>query len=239
MNEWLFTPLEFAVAWSGFDRDVPPWPIEHVPTAETQEDYLREVDAASERIAGRMSPDLYHALATLAAPDVRVEVTGRVGPHHALKVRIHAAVRGPRATLVVQATDDRVYLDAFPATRLPDRIVGAMPRMRPGGCPPLHARVDELWASGPSTATSAGLLRRLLTQPRTGFGYISAHPGATLDNRRDERSRGLHYLDCAEDGRYLAERDHATLAVRPVDAASLATAVHQLAAAVTSGTTSM
>lgn len=248
MNDWTFTDLDFMVAWRGLDRDVLPYPIECVPTAETQDGYRDDVESAAARVEAQMSDNLYSALVALAMPDVRVQVRGFIGPNRERKVRIHAAVRQRVGVLLVQAEDDSVRMSRVGAQAVPNRVVTVLPQLRAGQGPSLRGRLAELRQAGDDddeyfsggsvmqsvthSAAPGVPLKQFMTRSRMGLGHVAVLPGPAVDNRPTDDGLDFHFMDYRSDGRYLVRNDVDTVSVDPVDASGMADYLQRLVDAV-------
>lgn len=232
--------------WSGVGRDVLPGPIQHHPTAATQEEYRREIDIAAKAVAAQMTDNLYSALVAMVLPDTRVNVYGYVGTNAERKIRIHAVVRERVGVLVVQATNGVVYLDRIGAARLPEGVVRALPRFGPGRHATMRARLadlreksdDEHYASMSilnqvsAKPSPSKQLRQFMRRPRIAFGHIVVNPGPAVDNRPVAGGLDCYFADYADDGRYLVRKDTASMEIDPVDPARLTAVVQRLVDAV-------
>lgn len=239
-GQWRFSGLEFRVLWEKFGRDRLPYPLHHRPSATTRDGLDRQWRAAAARCGPRVTEDLYGRLAVLAEPDTRIEVCGFARGDHPADVRMHAGIRGVRATLAVQlpGTDPDsggdVLVRGMDAARLPAAIASTLPPVPAGAHDPVRFRRSDLHSErrGPVLSPAGTVGRRgqalaVLGRPRAGIGEITVFAGASYDRRPTGDGAGIHWIDVAGDGRYsLAEREDVVVA--PASEPALAAEIERL-----------
>ncbi|MFC9516117.1 ESX secretion-associated protein EspG [Nocardiaceae bacterium NPDC056970] len=242
-DEWRFTGLEFQILWRRLGLDRLPYPLRYRPIAETQDDLDRQRRDASAALLPRVTETLHRHLVTLAEPTVRIEAFGFVGRSDTTPVRLHAGIRGDTATLAIQLpgpdldTGGDVLVRGVAPTRIPDAIAAALPAVPTGARSAVQFRRTDLQPAQGSVLTSAGSaglrdeVRALLGRPRSGTGEITAFAGAAYDSRPTDDGAALHWLDFADDGRYVLWGDP-DIVVRPAGTADIAAEVRALLDAV-------
>lgn len=238
-NEWRFTGLEFQVLWRQLGLDRLPYPLRYRPVAETQDDLDRQRRDASAALLPRLTETLHRHLVALAEPTIRLEVLGFSGPDDPTPVRVHAGLRGDTGTLAVQApgpdldSGGAVTVLGVDPARIPDAIASALPAAAAGSKPAVRFRRADLQPGRGAVLTSAGSTRlrdevlALLGRPRSGMGEITAFTGAAYDSRPTDDGIGLHWLDFADDGRYIL-REGPDVSVRPAEPADVAAQIRTL-----------
>ncbi|MFC4605201.1 ESX secretion-associated protein EspG [Rhodococcus kronopolitis] len=241
-GSWQLSALEFAVLWERLGRDRLPYPFRFRGTAGTLAQFQAQRAEAARRVLARIDEPMYEALTALAEPAVRIELCGLHGDRFESMVRVHAGIRCGWATVAVQqpGSDPHagadVRLTVVPACDVGTAVVRAVPPVSPGRHPAVSVpRVPSLARRGtvmsPAARRPGGDRREeFFTRPRTGLGEVTVFAGPAYDNRPGGDGDGFHWIDLAEDGRYLvhgAETVHA----RPAGHADLAAQLLPLVAA--------
>lgn len=219
MNErrWVFAGLEFRILMERHGRDRLPFPLQFRPTVDSAADYHRQRHEANVRVTGIFDDDLRRAVHALIEPEYRIEIVGHSrssGRAIATKLRSHTAVRHDAGVVLVQqpgcddATGGDVTVTLAAHHRAPALALAALPSCRAG----THPRID---VPRPVGGSDAGVLRnatrttgeeqfdRLLARPRSSAGEILVCPGSSIDGRPEDSMTGFHWVDIADDGRYV------------------------------------
>ncbi|MGB6052879.1 MAG: ESX secretion-associated protein EspG [Rhodococcus sp. (in: high G+C Gram-positive bacteria)] len=238
-RSWTLGGLEFRMLMEHAGRDRLPFPIQFQPTADSAADYHRQRHEAAESVARMMDDDLRLAIHTLVTPNVRVEVVGHrsSSPISTEKIRGHAARGHEIAVVATQqpADTDRSGGAVTLSLLEPFRAVAAVLKVLPpadGGTAP---RMDVAYADA-SVETQSPLVRRagrrtdedryeaLFSRAPTCAGEILVCTGSAADNRLEESTTGVNWVDFADDGRYLI-RHGAKLCVLPASTPQLVTEI--------------
>lgn len=233
---WKLSPLEYAVGWRAFGWDRLHYPIQYRPTALNQDDYIRDCVDATTTFTKKWGDDLYGVFVTLAAPHARLHACGVVGAGDAKKVRIYAGIRGNNGAVAAQEPGGTVHLYRLPAAALGRRVAEALPPVGAGSAKPMRVHLADFDPQPdddpgqPTTwmqpvddrPTSKQQWTQFISRPRVGFGRIEVYPGPALDNRDTGGCQDLHWLDLANDGRYIITQTRDTATAGPIGVLNLA-----------------
>lgn len=248
MNErsWTLGGLEFRMLMEHSGRDRLPFPIQYQPAADSAADYHRQRHEAGEALARKMDDDLRIAMRTIITPTVRVEVVGHrwASPIATEKIRGHAAIAGDVAVVATQqpADTDRsggpVTLTLLEAFRAVTSVLKVLPPADGGRA----ARMDVAYADASTPTVRSPLVRRagrrtdeeryeeLFGRAPTCAGEILVCTGSATDNRLEENTTGVNWVDFSGDGRYLI-RHCDRLCVIPASSPQLAAEIAGLVGA--------
>ncbi|MCQ4122601.1 ESX secretion-associated protein EspG [Rhodococcus tibetensis] len=221
MNSRL-TSAQFMSLWEATDLDRMPYPLLYRSAAATADGYTRQQRELEEWRIALDDPELGAAIQVLRNPSVSVTVFAPAADPDS-GVRRRGSIRGRVAVVAEQLSGGPgrgdIRLDMNTATDsgnvewLITRMLHDLPDCTPGRTPSLSAHSDDLENGGirssvlqAAQASDGALLRRLVTRPRTGIGYICVRgPRRELDEPvLDE----LTWIDVEADGRYLYHQDH-------------------------------
>lgn len=215
---WQLTSAQFMCLWEATDLDRMPYPLQHRSAAATDDAYTVQQQRLDEWRRTLADPKLLAAVSALRHPQLSVTVFAP--SDHDSGVRRRGSVRGRVCvtTEQVPSHDSRgdIHIRTNTASDtewLAHYLVRDLPDCPPGRTPSLTAHPDEVHERTKrvtvlqnAQSSDGVLLRRIVTRPRTGIGYICIR-GAR--SGLDEPVLGeLTWLDVAEDGRYLYYRDH-------------------------------
>ncbi|MFC7449377.1 ESX secretion-associated protein EspG [Rhodococcus daqingensis] len=209
------TALEFTVLWERFGRDRLPYPFQFRGTATTDEEFRADRRAAAAKVAPMLDESMYEALVALAEPAVRVEVCGFRGAGLESMIRVHAGVGRSCAAVAVQLpgpdlhAGGDVLLTSAPAAQVGTIVVQSIPPVPAGRRRGVSVPRSVTASGGGSIMQTASRARgneerdEFFRRPRTGLGEITVFAGPAYDNRPTGDGRGFHWMDFADDGRYL------------------------------------
>lgn len=250
-RSWTFDGLQFRMLMEQAGRDRLPFPLQYRPTAESAADYHRQRHEANEAVAGVMDEDLDLAVRTIVAPRIRVELVGHArtttAGTAATKLRAHAAIGHDLAVVLTQqpGADDTSGGSIAVALLQPYRAVEAALAVLPAKGRGAFTRIDvERPSTGPEAEYSTPLIRR--TERKSGedqyarmfgrapecAGEILVCPGPSPDSRPTDGTEGIHWVDFADDGRYVI-RHSDLITVLPASGLDLVAEVRQLIEKVT------
>jgi hypothetical protein len=243
VSRWRLDPLSLRVLWGAFGHEMLPFPLRWRPVGLSPDDYDRALRETAHAMRARMNRDLYDAIATVSAPEARVELFGQI---QGRMVRATGAVRGSDATLLVQEpgpTPDcggAVQVSMFQLYRIGDEVAELLPPLRGGPVRKLDVTETEFlcgaddsdddmpdsWSqpamgrSTPRTTPPAQQLRTLLSRPRLGTVAVGVHPGP--DREPAKRTTGYQW-DWAdfEDGRYMVHANGKVVGIESQDRAAM------------------
>ncbi len=241
MNEraWTFHGLQLRMLMEHAGRDRLPFPIQYQPTAHSAADYHAQRHESSGVVEGMMDDDLRVAVHALLTPVVRVEVVGFRKPNG--KIRGHAALGHDCAAVLTQrpGENDRsggpVTVTLLESFRAVSAVLAALPSASPGTCP----RMDVTRPGNVTGDAASPLVRRanrrtdderyekLFSRTPSCAGEILVCTGAAADNRFEEDTRGVNWVDFDGDGRYLI-RHGKMLTVVPASASDVTSEITDL-----------
>ncbi|MFD4181397.1 ESX secretion-associated protein EspG [Rhodococcus sp. NPDC058514] len=214
-GRWRLTALEFTVLWERFGRDRLPYPFQFRGTAATDDDFRADRRAAARKVAPMLDERLYEALVALAEPAVRVELCGFRGARLESTIRLHAGIRNSVAAVAVQLpgpdphAGSDILLASAPVTQVGTAVSQSIPpvaagRRRGVSVPRSVAPVSDGSILQPASRARGNEERdEFFRRPRTGLGEITVFAGPAYDNRPTGDGQGFHWMDFADDGRYL------------------------------------
>ncbi|WP_027501166.1 ESX secretion-associated protein EspG [Rhodococcus sp. UNC363MFTsu5.1] len=214
-GRWRLTALEFTVMWERFGRDRLPYPFQFRGTAATDEEFLADRRAAARKVVSMLDEGLYEALVALAEPVVRIELCGFRGPGHESMIRMHAGIRQSVAAVAVQLPGPDLHagadvlLASAPVAQLGTLVAQSIPPVAPGrrrgvSVPRVVAPVSGGSVMQPASGARGSAERdEFFRRPRTGLGEVTVFAGPAYDNRPTGDGQGFHWMDFADDGRYL------------------------------------
>ncbi|QTJ67540.1 ESX secretion-associated protein EspG [Rhodococcus sp. ZPP] len=219
---WQLSSAQFMSLWEATNLDRMPYPLLYRSAAATADGYARQQRELEEWRLALREPELDAAIAALRNPDMSVTVVVPSAEADS-GVRRRGSIRGRVAVVAEQLRGSPgrgdIRLDLNTATDsanldwLTTRLLLDLPDCAPGRTPSLTAHPDDLDTGGHRSsvlqhaqASDGALLRRLVTRPRKGIGYICIRgPRRELD----EPVLGeLTWIDVEADGRYLYHQDH-------------------------------
>ncbi|AQA22199.1 espG family protein [Rhodococcus sp. MTM3W5.2] len=213
-GRWRLTALEFTVLWERFGRDRLPYPFQFRGTAATDEEFRADRQAAAQKVVPMLDEGLYEALVALAEPVVRIELCGFRGAGLESMIRMHAGIRQSIAAVAVQLpgadlhAGADVLLASAPVTQVGTFVAQSIPSVAAGRRRGVSVPRSATPVSG-SLMQSASRARgneerdEFFLRPRTGLGEITVFAGPAYDNRPTGDGQGFHWMDFADDGRYL------------------------------------
>ncbi|MGW6378987.1 ESX secretion-associated protein EspG [Rhodococcus sp. NPDC055112] len=246
-GRWRLTALEFTVLWEQFGRDRLPYPFQFLGTAATDEEFLADRRAAAQRVGPMLDEGLYEALVALAEPVVRVELCGFRGAGLESMVRMHAGIRHSVAAVAVQlpGTDLHagadILLASAPAAQVGTFVAQSIPSVTAGRRRGVSVPRSVAPVGGGSLMQSASRARgneerdEFFRRPRTGLGEVTVFAGPAYDNRPTGDGQGFHWMDFANDGRYLV-RGSDIVSALPARSEDIAAEVQRLVGVARAGT---
>ncbi|MFD4369684.1 ESX secretion-associated protein EspG [Rhodococcus sp. NPDC058521] len=216
---WQLTAAQFMTLWEATDLDRMPYPLTYRDTADTEDVHRHHTRALLAWRNSLNDRQLADCVTALRDPTISVTV---YAPYPEGAVRRRGCLGNDLAVLAEQAVgsvgggDIHVSMNqdsiARNCTALALGLVGDLPACQAGHGPELSAHPDDLSPRNgtsilQSTIDSPGeRIRRLLSQPRNGVGYIC------IRGRRDGLKEPLvdefTWIDL-DDGRYVHHVDDA------------------------------
>ncbi|MFI6431401.1 ESX secretion-associated protein EspG [Rhodococcus oryzae] len=244
-GRWRLTALEFTVLWERFGRDRLPYPFQFRGTAATDEEFRADRRAAAQRVVPMLDERLYEALVALAEPVVRIELCGFRGAGLESMIRMHAGIGQSVAAVAVQLPGPDLHagadvlLASAPVAQVGTFVAQSIPAVAAGRRRGVSVPRSVAPASG-SLMQSASRARgneerdEFFRRPRTGLGEITVFAGPAYDNRPTGDGQGFHWMDFADDGRYLV-RGSDIVSALPARGEDIAAEVQRLVGVTRSG----
>lgn len=238
-RSWTLHGLEFRMLMEHAGRDRLPFPIQFQPTADSGADYHRQRHEARGAVDRTMDDDLRVAVDTLVAPQVRIEVVGHRTSSG--KVRGHAAVGHDVAVVLTQGPGDSefsggpVTVTLLESFRAVTAVLAVLPTANPGTSATMTVAEPGRAADDPqsplirraSRRTDDERFEKLFSSPPSCAGEILVCTGPATDNRFEDGTTGVNWVDFDGDGRYLI-RHGSMLTVTPASSSDFAAHIADL-----------
>lgn len=229
MIHWRLTSGQFEAAFFAMGRDRLPYPTWNVLEAVDEADLGRQRREAIATLLPRVDDDLARLLHTLAEPQVRVHVHGRIGgapDNPVTQLRGYAGFGISIAAVAIQDPDPQPGVSGEvivslcshrQAELLLARMIG---EQRPGRHKVATLKseldVEPDWVGGWNRPPTPGeRVEKFFSRPRAGWGEVLCYPGPFLDNRTDGVD-GFLWMDFPRDGRYYVREDGASYTATPM-----------------------
>ncbi|MFI7194854.1 ESX secretion-associated protein EspG [Nocardia nova] len=229
MIHWQLTSAQYEAAFFATQRDRLPYPTWNALRAGDDIELGRQRREAIDTLLPRVDDDLARLVHTLAEPQVRLHVHGRLGTDPddpETQLRGYAGFGPEIAAVAIQDIDPEPGVSGGVSVSLCTHVqaLALLARMlpdQPSGRHELHALKSELdiepdsdrgWNRPPTPRERLG---RFFSRSRTGWGEVLCYPGPFLDNRTDG-VEGFFWMDFAGDGRYYVREDSASYTVQPM-----------------------
>lgn len=250
---WTLTDLEFVALWREVGEYAVPRPFAYTTEGLTTSDYERIMRENKARLT-RSDPDLPRIFQELENPDIGIVVRGLDGkdpknPKGAL--RLLAGRRETRGYVVKQLPGktmeysggfvieecDALALAEVIAAKFPDKPAGTQGSVR---IPVPEDEEDQtttpqtssVWDETPAATSGPTEAGRAFAKIRPEFyGWITVRQGISRFGPQGRVTRGIHFRDLPDDGRYLIAEDNPTHAV-PADRAGLVKTTNRQIAAI-------
>ena len=229
MIHWRLTSAQFEAVLFAADRDRLPFPIWNAVRATDDAELGRHRSEAIETLLPRVDDDLARVVSTLAEPQVRVHVYGRVGGDSGapdIELRGYAGFGSSMAAVAIQDPDPQpgvsgdVTVSLCSARQAALLLARMLPEERPGRHQLAGLKseldVDPDWIGGwnrPPTLRER--LDQFFSRSRVGWGEVLCYFGPFLDNRTDD-VQGFGWMDFARDGRYFVREDDSGYTASPM-----------------------
>lgn len=201
------TPDRFLSLWTAAGSDDLPFPLRYRSTAAWEDEHLARLRAADEWRRRLDDLALDHAIRTLQAGEISIEVYGNSSDPSESVFAVGAVV-GEHAALARQYPDGDIEVSWMPADRLPGAVAGLLPVVPPGRTSHQAAPAPEVLDPRernavrlPAGGSTAHAIRSLLFRERTTTGSVRFLLGAPGAGSRAMSAVG--WFDVVDDGRYL------------------------------------
>ncbi|NKY54527.1 ESX secretion-associated protein EspG [Nocardia vermiculata] len=242
MIHWQLTSAQYEAALFAMNRDRLPYPTWNAGHATDEADLGRQRREAIDTLRPRVDDDFVRLIQTLAEPQVRLHVHGRVGTdddHPDAQLRGYAGFGPSIAAVAVQDPDPEPGVSGAVSVSLCTHVqaLGLLAGMLDEQTPGRHRLTGQKsdldlepesqrgWNRPP---TLRERMDAFLGRPRSGWGEVLCYPGRFLDNRTDG-VQGFLWMDFAGDGRYYVREDPAAYTIEPMSHGELVTHMRLLA----------
>ncbi|ATL70250.1 ESX secretion-associated protein EspG [Nocardia terpenica] len=226
MIHWRLTSLQYEAAFFAMERDRLPYPTWNALRADSDADLGRQRREAIDTLLPRVDDDLARLLHTLAEPQVRVHVHGRIDDEQGAQLRGYAGFGSSVAAVAIQDPDPQPGASGELTVSLcsPRQAILLLARILPEERPGRHeiaALKSELdiepdWVGGWNRPpTPRARVESFFSRPRTGWGEVLCYPGPFLDNRT-HGVQGFLWMDFLRDGRYYIREDDSGYTATPM-----------------------
>lgn len=207
MNRHL-TPDRFLSLWAAAGGDDFPFPLRYRSTAIWEDEHVANLSVADRWRRQADDPALEHAIRTLRAGEIAVEVHARAtDPAEDIFVRVSTV--GTYTVLARQvSTSGHIHVTTTTTDLLAQCLVGLLPSVPPGRAPEQRASTREVVTPSdtravrrPLAGTDSHSLRSLLLRERSATGsvrFLLTPTGAAHTPVSD-----VGWFDVVDDGRYL------------------------------------
>ncbi|MFC0447538.1 ESX secretion-associated protein EspG [Rhodococcus jostii] len=213
---WLLTSAQFMCLWEATDLDRMPYPLQYRSAAATEDEYAVQQRELEQWRTALDEPKLVAAIQALRNPQLSITVLAPSPEDSGLRLR--GSIRGRVAVVAEQLRgapgrgDIRIDAGAESVDWLATQLVKDLPDCPPGRTTSLTAHPDDVRTrnTGSSVLQNAQvsdgtLLRRIVSRPRTGIGYICIR--GARSGLVEPVLGELTWIDVEGDGRYLYHQD--------------------------------